>query len=163
MLFVYIQDTSPESSSSHSSPLLAMGLPSPGRFRRSAHVTQSPSAHCDLIHYARPHPLPNHRPMSVAVMDTISELPWDGLSDFGVVKPDVFDLGPLREALEAELCKSECDGMTSRAAGLDDVLRSLKAMLEDYQGQYEELQKLEEQVHALYTMIKVRPVPIYII
>jgi hypothetical protein len=88
-------------------------------------------------------------------MDTISETPLDGFSDFGVVKPDVFDTRPLRDALDSELFKLESDGSSGRTAGLEEALLSLKAMLEDYRGQYEELQKLEEQVQVLHTMIKV--------
>lgn len=38
---------------------------------------------------------------------------------------------------------------------IEDALLSLKTTLEDYQGQYPELQKLEEQVHYLDRMLKV--------
>ena len=42
------------------------------------------------------------------------------------------------------------------SGNIQDALVSLRATLEDYQGQYPEIQKLEEQVHYLDRLLKVR-------
>ncbi len=44
-------------------------------------------------------------------------------------------------------------GHREPAGSLDEALRSLQGVLEDYQGQYPELQILEEQIHRLDRML----------
>ena len=96
------------------------------------------------------------RPNSIAVMDTINEgrgggHDGSGSSDMGgdkLGKAKLFDMRLLSESIDQGIGKQE--GVT-----LEDALYSLKSTLEDYQGQYPELQKLELQIRKLDKLLKV--------
>ncbi|XP_064634122.1 rho family-interacting cell polarization regulator 1-like isoform X2 [Lineus longissimus] len=80
----------------------------------------------------------NSRPYSISSTATV---------DLATQKPRLFDMRMLADSIE--------DSSVSRQeyASLEEALQSLITVLEDYQGQYSELQKLEEQVAILDEML----------
>ena len=103
-----------------------------------------------------PHPSHKLRPTSLPAMEPINEnLPLDttttgsSSTDAGMSKPRLFDMRLLTDALE----QKGLGGHREPAGSLDEALRSLQGVLEDYQGQYPELQILEEQIHRLDRML----------
>ena len=88
---------------------------------------------------------PNMRPNSVAIMGSISESITDSIH-----KPRLFDMRLLADSLESPSSRH------SDSASIEELLHNLGTTLEDYRGQYPELLKLEEQIHLLDLLVKVR-------
>ena len=89
-----------------------------------------------------------------AVMDTINENN-QGLHGGGgekYAKAKMFDMKLLSESIDQGIGGSSNKQDTTT---LEDALYSLKSTLEDYQGQYPELQKLELQIRKLDKLLKV--------
>ena len=63
-------------------------------------------------------------------------------------KTRLLDMGLLADSLQSSVLRQE-------VLTLEEALHSLRTTLEDYRGQYLELQKVEEQVHLLDQMLKV--------
>ena len=83
------------------------------------------------------------RPMSVAIMEPICEATSDG----AVVQPNLLNMRLLTETLQ--------EGATWGRGNLEDVLDSLRSVLEDYRGHYPELRKLEQKVEELDRFLNV--------
>ena len=83
------------------------------------------------------------RPCSVAIMGPIYESSSDVPS-----KTQRLDARMAASCFDSSFAKQE-------PLTLEEALHELKTTLEDYQGQYVELQRLEEQVHALDRLLKV--------
>ena len=72
-----------------------------------------------------------------------------GSTDLNKQKPTLFDMRLLTDSLvESHMSRNE-------ASTLEDALRNLRMTLEDYQGQFPELQKLEEQIISLDRLVRV--------
>ena len=95
------------------------------------------------------------RPNSIAIMGTISELDSldsaDG-NNISAAKPKLFDMRLLRNSLEEE---SAMRGGGTVPTMLEEALLALRGTLEDYQGRYDELRALEEQVTVLDHVVMV--------
>ena len=68
-----------------------------------------------------------------------------------MVQPNLFNMHLLTETLQEGATWSRVANMAS----LEDVLDSLRTVLEDYRGHHPELRKLEEKVEELDRFLKV--------
>ena len=91
---------------------------------------------------------PQMRPRSIAVMGPIHESLSEPIN-LSSTRDRLYNMRLLADSLESTTGRSE-------VSCLDEALHNLRTTLEDYQGQYVELARLEEQVHALDFLIKVR-------
>ena len=93
------------------------------------------------------------RTESITHAMALSEIPEHEMqSTFEISKPRLFDMRLMTDSTENNSNTSS----RSEASSLEGALQSLSTVLEDYQGQYPELQHLEEQVQALERLLKVR-------
>ena len=91
------------------------------------------------------------RPKSVAIMGgSVTDSLIDS-TDLNKQKPRLFDMRLLAESLDHSMSRQE-------SVTLEEALQSLTTILEDYQGQFPELAKLEEMVHNIDRLIKVSPI-----
>jgi len=68
-----------------------------------------------------------------------------------VVQPNLFNMHLLTQTLQEGATWSR----VAHAESLEDVLDSLRTVLEDYRGHYPQLRKLEEKVEELDRFLKV--------
>jgi hypothetical protein len=116
------------------------------RHQRMSVPNPSPTTvdiHRDIHRGPSPRSLGAQRPVSVAIMGSISESITDSIH-----KPRLFDMRLLADSLESPSSRQ------SDIGAIEDMLHNLASTLEDYRGQYPELLKLEEQIHLLDLLIK---------